>query len=117
MWDAPAGLAPEDVKGMALTQTEDGKVGLRGLDRNDWPNKWLFGPEFGYALVRYRACLPKSNTRFVENVMEDFKPVDGLMLPFRIRGAMGQDPSHPRRTETLRLKACYLNDPSNTPDR
>ncbi len=117
MWDAPDPLTVKDVEGMALAKTEEGAISLRGLNHNDWANEWVFDPQLGYALVRYRAYLPKSNTVFTEYVMEDFRPVDGLMLPFRVHGVWGLDPNNPRRTETFVVKAYRLNDPNNTPDR
>ncbi len=102
---------------MTLAKTDEGKISLRGPNHEGWPNEWLFDPELGYAPVRYRVYKRESNEVSIEYTIEDFRPVDGLMLPFRVCGVWGMDPNDRSRTETVVVTAYRLDDPTNTPER
>jgi hypothetical protein len=117
MWGAPDPLTPTDIESMTLTRTDEGKISLRGPNHEGRPNEWLFDPQFGYAPVRYRVYKRENDEVGIEYTMEDFRPVDGLMLPFRVRGVWGMDPNDRSRTETVVVTAYRLDDPTNTPER
>ncbi len=116
-WWAPDPLTETEIEAMSPTKTDDGKVSLRGLNHEGKADEWLLDPDLGYAPVCYRVYGTEGNEVTIEYRMEDFRPVDGLMLPFEVHGTWRAGPNTVIETTTVAVTAYRFNDPNNTPER
>ncbi len=111
-------LTLKDIEKMGMSRAEDGKVSLRGATDHNAPVEWLLDPNLGYAPVRYRFYYPNDQTVVVEFTMDDFRPVGGLMLPFRMRAERWAGPDKKTvNMVTVEVSTFRLEDATNTPQR
>ena len=117
---SPVLLTEELIKEMAIDQPNSDQVILRDVDAKGITHEWIFDRKLGYALTSYRTRIPPDNWIDVEFVMEEFKNVDGIFLPFRISG-MDRTSSNGRKRLVqeydIQVAEYRLNDPTNTPER
>ena len=83
-------------------------------------HQWVFDPAREFALLKYRLEYPKRPGSSLEFVGQDFKKVDGLMLPMKVTITnivkIGtEDPYESRKTE-ISVSSYRVNNPENMPD-
>lgn len=108
------------IKEMTIRQPSVDQVILIDVDAKGITNELIFDRKLGYSLICFRRRVPPENKVNVEFVMKEFKNIDGIMLPFKIRSSWrtwknGQEKTV--RIDTIEVSEYRLNDPTNTPDR
>lgn len=106
-----------DIENMALTHTAEKKVRLRGVTSRGEAHEWLLDPGLGYAAVWYGVYDREDAPPWAEYRMKDFRPVEGLLLPFRVEGVWRMDPDNTIQADTVMVDTYRLDDPENTPER
>jgi hypothetical protein len=105
------------IKEMLISQPNSDKVILRDIDARGRTHEWIFDLKLGYALTGYKKLVPPDNRVNIEYIMEDFKNVDGIFLPFKIRSIWKGKDNKILRTDNIEIIKYKLNDPNNTPER
>lgn len=102
---------------MSISQPNSDQVILRDVDAKGVTHEWVFDLKLGYALTRYRRLVPPDKHVNIEYIMEDFKNIDGIFLPFKTRSRWKGRDNKTLRTDTIEIIEYKLNDPNNTPER
>ncbi len=102
---------------MSISQTNSDQLILRDVDAKGVTHEWVFDSKLGYALTRYRRIVPPNNHVNIEYVMEDFKNIDGIFMPFKAKSVWKGRDKKTTRTDTIEVMEYKLNDPNNTPER
>ncbi len=106
-----------NINDMSIIQSNSDQVILSNVDAKGITHEWIYDLNLGYALTHYRKLVPPDNHVNIEYIMEDFKNVDGIFLPFKARSKWKGRDNKTLRTDTIEIIEYKLNDPNNTPER
>ena len=110
-------LTEEAVKKMTISRGDSGQVVLTNVDDKNITHEWIFDPKLGYGLTFYRMRVPPENYINIEFAMEDFRNVDGIVLPFKMNQRWMNSQEVTFRSDTFEVSDYRLNDPANTVER
>lgn len=106
---------------MSVTVLDGNTASLEYVDPKGVKHHWLVDQELGCALKRYERILTKRNNKLNHVMtMEDFKKVDGLMLPHKMTLRTLNNPvEQPPILEEVAIEVIEykLNDPQNIQER
>jgi hypothetical protein len=109
----------EYLKKMDITSLDDGNVKITDTDKG-YSREFVLSPKLGYAPVFFVAYDPEG--RVAEQIdMSEFKDIDGLMLPCKIKGINftynNEGQQHQTRAVSINVKSYSLDDPNNVPEK
>lgn len=117
--DGTKWMLPAELNNMSL-ELKGGDIELRDLDDHQRTHVWIYSRTPGLPLRTYRVYTPPDNMVNVEIINDDFREVDGQMLPFtivyRIQYFEGKQRFEPTKKQ-LSVAEYRLNDPENRTER
>jgi hypothetical protein len=70
---------------MAAVSKNENETEFTKVDANNKVHRWTFDRRFGYALTKFEVYLPKIDLVNIEIVNSDFREIEGVMLPFKMK--------------------------------
>ncbi len=120
-WGQNGWLVDDLLKEMSVTVLDGNTASLEYVDPKGVKHRWLVDQELGCALKHYERILTKINNKLNHVMtMEDFKKVDGLMLPHKMTlRALNNPGEQPLILKEVAIEVIEykLNDPQNIQER
>jgi hypothetical protein len=106
---------------MKMDVQEDGNILMHMRDAENHPHEFVLSKDLGYAPVAYRMRSSNNNKVFFEIKMDEFKNVDGMMLPHKMElercTYAKAGVKELVQVKKIAVQKFRLNDPNNVPAR